>query len=112
MCAIRQDRYVGWRNVREQKTGPGVRPGASTRIPEKEGAALIGSRRMIHSARGALMRASVLEFRLRMAINTAIIVLGFWAPWIEWWGIGRRISLVEWLALELSRSGKMSFAVA
>ena len=58
------------------------------------------------------MRASALEFRLRMAINTAIILLGFWAPWIEWWGIGRRISLVEWLALELSRTGKMSFGIA
>jgi protein-S-isoprenylcysteine O-methyltransferase Ste14 len=58
------------------------------------------------------MRASALEFRLRMAINTAIILLGFWSPWIEWLGIGRRISLVEWLALDLSRSGKMSFAVA
>ena len=27
------------------------------------------------------MRASALEFRLRMVINTAIILLGFWAPW-------------------------------
>lgn len=58
------------------------------------------------------MRASAIEFRLRMAINAAIIILGFWAPWIEAWGIGRRISLIEWLALELSRSGAMSFSVA
>ena len=58
------------------------------------------------------MGASAIEFRLRMVINAAIILLGFWAPWIEWWGVGRRISLVEWLALELSRSGKMSFAIA
>jgi protein-S-isoprenylcysteine O-methyltransferase Ste14 len=58
------------------------------------------------------MRASAIEFRLRMAINAVIIILGLWAPWIEAWGIGRRISLVEWLALELSRSGAMSFAVA
>jgi protein-S-isoprenylcysteine O-methyltransferase Ste14 len=58
------------------------------------------------------MRATALEFRLRMAINATIILLAFWAPWIEWWGIGRRISLVEWLALELSRSGRMSFGVA
>jgi hypothetical protein len=53
-----------------------------------------------------------MEFRLRMAINAAIIILGFWAPWIEAWGIGRRISLIEWLALGLSRSGTMSFSVA
>ena len=58
------------------------------------------------------MRASAIEFRLRMLINAAIIILGFWAPWIEWWGIGHRISLVEWLALELSRSSVGSFAVA
>jgi protein-S-isoprenylcysteine O-methyltransferase Ste14 len=58
------------------------------------------------------MRASALEFRLRMAINAVIIILGFWAPWIEKLGIGRRISLIEWLGLGLSRIGAMSFAVA
>ena len=58
------------------------------------------------------MGASAIEFRLRMAINAIIIVLGFWAPWIEAWHIGRRISLLEWLALELSRTGLLSFAVA
>jgi len=58
------------------------------------------------------MGASAIEFRLRMAINAIIIVLGFWAPWIEAWHIGRRISLLEWLALELSRTGLVSFAVA
>jgi len=47
-----------------------------------------------------------------MAINAAIVILGFWAPWIKAWGIGHRISLVEWLALQLSRSGTMSFALA
>lgn len=58
------------------------------------------------------MRASAIEFRLRMAINTAIILLGFWAPWIEFWGIGRRISLVEWLALQISRLSITSFGAA
>jgi protein-S-isoprenylcysteine O-methyltransferase Ste14 len=58
------------------------------------------------------MGASALEFRLRMPINAVIIILGFWAPWIEAWHIGRRISLLEWLALELSRTGLVSFAVA
>jgi len=58
------------------------------------------------------MGATKLEFRLRMAINAAIIVLGFWAPWIEAWGIGRRISLLEWLPLELSRLGLLRFTVA
>ena len=45
------------------------------------------------------MGASAIEFRLRMPINAVIIILGFWAPWIEAWHIGRRISLLEWLAL-------------
>jgi protein-S-isoprenylcysteine O-methyltransferase Ste14 len=58
------------------------------------------------------MGSSAIEFRLRMLINAAIIMLGFWAPWIEAWRIGRRISLVEWLSLELSRTGAISFGVA
>jgi len=56
--------------------------------------------------------ASVIEFRLRMAINAVIIVLGFWSPWIEKWGMGSRISLLEWLALELSRTGLLRFTGA
>lgn len=56
------------------------------------------------------MRATSIEFRLRMAINSVIIILGFWAPWIEAWGIGRRIPLVEWLALQLSRLGVATFS--
>lgn len=58
------------------------------------------------------MRATAIEFRLRMAINAAIIVAGFWSPWIERWGIGRRVGLIERLALELSRAGLLSFTVA
>ena len=58
------------------------------------------------------MGASKLEFRLRMAINTIIMILGFWAPWIERLRIGRRITLVEWLALELSRISVISFAAS
>lgn len=58
------------------------------------------------------MGAGSIEFKLRMPINAAIIILGFWAPWIEGWHIGRRMSLLGWLALELSRIGLASFAVA
>ena len=58
------------------------------------------------------MRATTIEFRLRMLINAAIIILGFWAPWIETWHIGRRISLLEWLALQLSRTGIATFSSA
>jgi protein-S-isoprenylcysteine O-methyltransferase Ste14 len=47
-----------------------------------------------------------------MVVNAAIIILGFWAPWIEAWHVGHRISLLGWLALELSRTGIASFSVA
>jgi len=57
------------------------------------------------------MKASTIEFRLRMVIMVAIVVLGFWSPWIEMLGIGRRISLLEWLPLQLSRLGLASFTV-
>jgi protein-S-isoprenylcysteine O-methyltransferase Ste14 len=56
--------------------------------------------------------ASAIEFRLRMAINTVVIVLGFWSPWIEQCGVGSRVSLLEWLALELSRTGLLRFTGA
>jgi protein-S-isoprenylcysteine O-methyltransferase Ste14 len=58
------------------------------------------------------MKATTIEFRLRMAINAAIIILGFWSPWIEALKIGTRISLIEWLAIQLSRLGIASFSIA
>ena len=58
------------------------------------------------------MRATKLEFRLRFLILVAIVGFGFWSPWIEAWGIGQRIPLLEWLALEASRTGLLSFTLA
>lgn len=58
------------------------------------------------------MRATALEFRLRVTIIAVIIVLGFWAPWIEAWDMGHRVSLLEWLALELSHTGFVPFAAS
>jgi len=58
------------------------------------------------------MGATKTEFRLRVAIIAAIIALGFWAPWIELWGIGNRIPLMVWLAFALTRLGLFRFAVA
>ncbi len=55
------------------------------------------------------MGATAIEFRLRMLINAAIITLGLWAPWIESLGMGKRISLLEWLALHLARLGALPF---
>ncbi len=58
------------------------------------------------------MGASAIEFRLRMLILFLIIALGFWAPWIEAWSLGSRVSMLEWLALELSRTGIAQFRAA
>ncbi len=56
------------------------------------------------------MRATALEFRLRMIILTAIVSIGIWSPWLGAWDLGRRISTLEWLALEISRTGVASFS--
>jgi protein-S-isoprenylcysteine O-methyltransferase Ste14 len=62
------------------------------------------------------MRASAIEFRLRMIIQIVIVFFGFWAPWIAsstgGWDFAWRISALEWLPLELSRLGGVSFTVA
>ncbi len=63
------------------------------------------------------MRASTIEFRLRMPIMVALVVLGFWAPWLQLptfaaLDLGRRIPLLEWLALEVSRAGLLRFTYA
>ncbi len=60
------------------------------------------------------MRASAIEFRLRMLIQVVLVVIGFWAPWARSWvpsaEFAPRISLLEWLALNLSRLGLAGFA--
>lgn len=58
------------------------------------------------------MGASRIEFRLRFAIYCVIFTLGFWAPWIGTRSLGRHHSLLEWLALELSRLGLLRFHTA
>jgi protein-S-isoprenylcysteine O-methyltransferase Ste14 len=58
------------------------------------------------------MKASAIEFRLRMWIQIVIVFLGFWAPWLgplDWSG---RISALAWLAMDISRLGVVSFSVA
>ncbi len=58
------------------------------------------------------MKASAIEFRLRMWIQIVIVFVGFWAPWLgplDWSG---RISTLAWLAMETSRLGIASFSVA
>ncbi len=55
------------------------------------------------------MGATALEFRLRMVINAAIIVLGVWAPWVP---AEERLYLPEWLPREIARAGWMPFSTA
>jgi len=58
------------------------------------------------------MRATAIEFRLRMIIQIGIVFLGFWAPWLGGFDLGRRITTLEWLALEISRTGLVRFTYA
>lgn len=58
------------------------------------------------------MKASAIEFRLRMLIQFAIVSIGIWAPWVTPWDIERRISALQWLAQQISRMGLASFTVA
>jgi len=58
------------------------------------------------------MKASAIEFRLRMWIQIGLVFLGFWAPWIGPLDFSRRISTLAWLAMEISRLGIVSFSVA
>jgi protein-S-isoprenylcysteine O-methyltransferase Ste14 len=55
------------------------------------------------------MKLGAIMFRLRMWVQVVIVILGFWAPWIGTFDLGRRISTLEWLALEISRSGLVRF---
>ncbi|HEY3705601.1 MAG TPA: methyltransferase [Terracidiphilus sp.] len=66
------------------------------------------------------MRATSIEFRLRLLILVVFVGLGYWAPWLGS-GLaaglnaapaGSRISLLEWLALQVSRVGILPFAAA
>ncbi len=51
-----------------------------------------------------------------MLIQVVLVVLGFWAPWTRSWvpsaQFAPRISLLEWLTLDLSRLGAVSFAAS
>ena len=58
------------------------------------------------------MKAGSFIFRFRMLLMAILIAIGFTAPWIELWGIGSRMSLLEWLGLHISRLGLLSFSAA
>lgn len=58
------------------------------------------------------MKASRIEFRLRTAINAVILLVGFYAPWIQAWGIGSRIPLRAWLIFKIGGLGLVSYPTA
>jgi protein-S-isoprenylcysteine O-methyltransferase Ste14 len=58
------------------------------------------------------VKSSAIEFRLRMLIQVVIVAVALWAPWVQPWNLKLRISALEWLALEMSRGGIVTFAVA
>jgi len=58
------------------------------------------------------MGATRFMFRLRTLILFVVVFLGFWSPWIEILHLGQRLSLLEWLALEISRLGLLTFTAA
>jgi hypothetical protein len=58
------------------------------------------------------MKASAIEFRLRMVIQIIIVSIAMWAPWVRPWDMRLRRSALEWLALQISHTGLASFTVS
>jgi len=58
------------------------------------------------------MRATLFEYRMRMAIMFVLVAVGFWAPWTGSVDVGGRTPLLEWMALEIGRTGLLSFTSA
>lgn len=57
------------------------------------------------------MKATAIEFRLRVIIQIVIVAAGLWAPWIQPSDLKLRIATLEWLALEIGRTGLMTFTI-
>ncbi len=51
------------------------------------------------------MKASAIEYRFRLILSTVIVLLGFWAPWIEWLHLGTRSTTWLWLGFQLGGFG-------
>lgn len=60
----------------------------------------------------AQVKASAIEFRLRMMIQIVFVSLALWAPWVKPFDLKLRMSTLEWLALEIGRTGLITFTVA
>jgi protein-S-isoprenylcysteine O-methyltransferase Ste14 len=58
------------------------------------------------------LKATAIEFRLRVMIQVAIVTVALWAPWVKPLDLKLRMSTLEWLALEIGRTGIATFATA
>jgi protein-S-isoprenylcysteine O-methyltransferase Ste14 len=59
------------------------------------------------------VKATAIEFRLRMMIQIVIVAIAILAPWDTTpWNLKLRTSTLEWLAIEIGRMGVVSFSVA
>ncbi len=56
------------------------------------------------------MKATQIEFKLRLLIIAAIISLGFWAPWHQLFSFSEPHSLMIWFAYQLTHYASLSFA--
>jgi protein-S-isoprenylcysteine O-methyltransferase Ste14 len=57
-----------------------------------------------------MMSATQIEFKLRLLIITAIICIGFWAPWHQIFGFSEPHSLMIWIAYQLTHYAGLNFA--
>ena len=55
------------------------------------------------------MKATAIEFKLRVLIIAAIISLGFWTPWHQLFGFSEPYSLMTWIAYKLTHYASISF---
>ena len=55
------------------------------------------------------MKATEIEFKLRILIIAAIISLGFWAPWHQLFSFSEPHSLMIWIAYKLNHYASISF---
>lgn len=54
------------------------------------------------------MKATAFEFRIRVVLIVAILMLGFWAPWVRFFQVGSPTTAWLWLGFELGELGIQS----
>jgi protein-S-isoprenylcysteine O-methyltransferase Ste14 len=54
------------------------------------------------------VKATAFEFRFRVILISAILLLGFWSPWVRFFELGSRTTAWLWLGFELGEVGATS----